>query len=212
MPSWPASARSRPRSPEAPATRPAGRLAPATRLRASLLGAVLTTLLIGTSVGAALALAADPSPTPRPPTCAELYPAEGPAGIDLQLGCLIRELVGTYTGERVDPTQPARISQWLGPIAAFLVLLLLVALAIRLVRRRLGERLAPERPIAWWQCPACQSINQAGHERCYRCHAPWTPEAGVIPTADRPIMTQRFGGDRKKGGDRPGRSEDDASF
>src|SRR6185503_19649665 len=58
----------------------------------------------------AIAAAADPSapPQPRPPTCAERYPEEGPAGVDLRLGCIVSELVGLYRPDQA--TAPPTIS------------------------------------------------------------------------------------------------------
>jgi hypothetical protein len=149
---------------------------------------------------------ADPSPTPRPPTCAERYPAEGPAGVDLRLGCIARELVGLYTGENAE--EPPRISRYLGQMAVVAGAAVLAVVFLRLVRGRVGRRLAPVTPTAWWLCPKCRSVNAVGKTACYSCGTPWTPDAPVVPTADRPETIQRFGGDRKSAGDRPGRGPD----
>jgi hypothetical protein len=158
------------------------------------------------------AMAADPSPSPspspRPPTCAEQYPEEGPAGIDLRMACVVRELVGHYTG--AEPAGPQRISEVLVPMAAIVVIGLSLFVGARMIVRRSSHVLAPVLPSSWWLCPACTSFNPAGAAACYSCHTPWTPDAKVVPTSEQPLMVQRFGGDRKKGGDRPGRGPDDA--
>ena len=148
--------------------------------------------------------AADPSPTPRPPTCAEQYPGEGPAGVDLRLGCIARELVGLYTGE--EPSgQATRLSAYLAPIIGVAVAVAVAIGLLQLARRRAGRRLAPATPAAWWLCPVCRSVNAAGRPACYSCGAAWTADALVVPTADHPETIQRFGGDRKSATDSPGR-------
>ena len=172
-------------------------------------GRIARTLASAALVSAALTAgvaAADPSPTPRPPTCAERYPAEGPAGVDLRLGCLVRELLGHYTGEEPSGQAP-RLSAYLAPIVGVAIS---VAFAIGLLQlaRRAGRRLAPATPAAWWLCPKCRSVNAVGKAACYSCGTPWTPDAPVVPTAARPETIQRFGGDRKSASDRPGRGPD----
>lgn len=151
---------------------------------------------------------ADPTPTEHPPTCAERYPADGPAGIDLRLGCIASELVGHYTGSGTG--EPVRVSTYLGPALALVGTLLLAFVLIRFARGRAGERLAAAAPSEWWLCLKCHSVNAAGRPACYSCGTPWTPDAPVVPTSERPEFVQRFGGDRKSAGDRPGRGPDDA--
>ena len=174
-----------------------------TRRIASLLAAAA---LVSASL-AAPASAADPSPTPRPLTCAEQYPGEGPAGVDLQLGCLVRELIGHYTGEEPSGQAP-RLSAYLAPIISVAVAVAVAIGLLELARRRAARRLAPAMPAGWWLCAVCRSVNATGKPACYSCGAPWTPEAQIVPTADRPEMIQRFGGDRKSTSDRPGRDPD----
>ena len=177
---------------------------------ARALAAVALVVAVAFAVGGALAgptAAADPSPSPRPPTCAERYPAEGPAGVDLRLGCIARELVGIYTGENAE--EPPRISRYLGQMAVVAGAAVLAVVFLRLVRGRVGRRLAPEKPTAWWLCPKCRSVNAVGKAACYSCGTPWTPDAAVVPIAEHPKMTQRFGGDRKSAGDRLGRGGPD---
>jgi hypothetical protein len=152
--------------------------------------------------------AADPTPTPQRPTCAERYPADGPAGVDQRLGCVVSELVGHYTGG--GSGEPVPISTYLGPL---LVLAGGFALLFVLFRSGLGRasrRLAPAAPGAYWLCPDCRSVNEPTRVACYSCNRPWGPEASIVPTAERPEMVQRFGGHRKAGGDRPGRGPTDA--
>ncbi len=194
MRSWPHSADSLPRHPP--------------RLAVPRSAAFAVALAFGFALAGPTS-AADPSPSPTPhrPTCAERYPEDGPAGIDLRLGCIARELVGLYAGEPTD--EPARISAYLGPLAAVVVGALVVLWLARSVARRTARTLAPVLPGSWWLCDACRSVNGAGIARCYSCGAPWTPTAAVVPTDEHPEMVQRFGGDRKSGGDRPGRSPDD---
>ena len=154
------------------------------------------------------AAATDPKPTPRPPTCTERYPADGPAGIDLRLGCIASELVGHYTG--AGSGEPVPISTYLGPLLALVGGLALLFLAFRFVLGRGQRRMATATPSEWWLCPNCHSVNGQARPTCYSCNRPWTPDAPVVPTADLPEVVQRFGGDRKSAGDRPGRGPDDA--
>lgn len=159
--------------------------------RLAALGLVVGALtLAGTAGGVA---AADPSPTERPPTCTERYPDEGPAGLDLRLACIVNELLGL--GQPGD--EPPRISVWAGTIAllaglGFAVFLVVYVIAGRL-KRRFERRTAPAQPGAWWQCPDCRSVNGAGRARCYSCGRARPPDALVLPTAEMPIMLQRFG-------------------
>lgn len=139
--------------------------------------------------------AADPSapPEPRPPTCAERFPEEGPAGVDLRLGCIVSEVVGLYTPGQA--STPPTISTY----ALFLVGLVLgvavvALLATRLLARRAGEAMASVTPDAWWQCPTCRSVNGAGVTRCYSCGSPRPADVGVILETDAsPGTPQSFG-------------------
>ena len=147
------------------------------------------------SVAAATGASADPNatnpPAARPPTCAERYPAEGPGGVDLQLGCLVTELVGFYTGAGASIVgEPVRIPAYLWPAA------LLVAAGVPLAfvaRRFLGRRVASVAPTAFWQCPACRSVNPAGAEACYRCRRPWEPGVTEFRSDGEPPAPQSFG-------------------
>lgn len=133
--------------------------------------------------------AAEPSPTPAitrpPPNCTERYPADGPAGVDLRLGCIVAELVGAYTAPGDTATAP-RISSWLGPIAFAGAGVALVWIVVRSMSRRVGTRLAPVVPAAWWSCSGCRSLNADGIVACYRCRRPRTDEPTLIPGSDGP--------------------------
>lgn len=149
-------------------------------------------LLAATATGAS---AADPSapPEPRPPTCAERFPAEGPAGVDLRLGCVVSELVGLYAPGQV--SAPPTISTYaLALLAIALGIALVVILSTRLVARRAGAALASVTPDAWWQCPSCRSVNGIGVTRCYSCgaHRPADVEV-TLATDDSPGTPQSFG-------------------
>jgi hypothetical protein len=137
----------------------------------------------------------DPSASSRPaahePSCQERYPAEGPGGVDLQLGCMVNELVGFYLGAGGASTaEPARISAYLVPLGS---LLALAIVAVLLTRRVLGRRLVSASPAAFWQCPACRSVNRAGAEACYSCRRPWEPGATEFRTDGEPPAPQSFG-------------------
>ena len=138
---------------------------------------------------AASVAAAEPSPTPvltePPPTCAQRYPADGPAGVDLRLGCIVAELVGAYTAPGDVRTAP-RISSWLGPIAFGGAGLALVWIVVRGMSRRAGTRLAPVVPAAWWSCSGCRSLNADGVVACYRCRQPRTGEPTLVPGVEGP--------------------------
>ncbi|HZM73814.1 MAG TPA: zinc finger Ran-binding domain-containing protein [Candidatus Polarisedimenticolia bacterium] len=153
--------------------------------------------LLGATAGGIAA--ADPTSTPRPPTCAERYPGEGPAQVDLRLGCIASELVGHYTSGGAG--DPAPISTYLGPLLALVGGFALLFLAFRFVLGRGQRRMAPATPGAYWLCPACHSVNEPTRAACYSCSRPWSPDAAIVPAAERPEMVQRFGGDRKSGPD-----------
>lgn len=125
---------------------------------------------------------ADPSPTRRP-TCAERYPVDGPGGVDLQLGCVIAELVSGSTS--LGPSRdPERMSTWLIRLGAFVAGSLLLALAARALFRRLNQEMMPVPPGSWWSCPRCRSLNEDRVSRCYACGEPWTPAALTLDTPD----------------------------
>lgn len=149
-----------------------------------LLGTIVLGLIAGAIVAPAAALAADPpgGPAPQQPTCQERYPNDGPGGVDLQLGCVIAELVGAYSG--ADTRDPAPLSSYLRPLALVGLLGAGVGIGIILARRRLGRRLAPVLAAAWWPCPACRSVNPAVATTCYACGAPRPDDAGTMPRDD----------------------------
>ena len=150
------------------------------------------TLLLVAPAGA---IAGDPSTPPeaRPPTCAERFPEEGPAGVDLRLGCIVSEVVGLYTPGQA--SAPPTISTYaLALIAIGLGVAGVAMLATRLLARRAGAALAPVTPDSWWQCPTCRSVNGAGVTRCYSCGSPRPADVGVIlETDDSPGTPQSFG-------------------
>jgi hypothetical protein len=156
---------------------------------ARLIRAFATSLVLGVAIaalpiGSATAQEASPSPTPRPPTCAERFPAEGPAGVDLRLGCIVSEIVGLYTtsSQAEPPTLSAYAVMVLAGIGVGVVL---VGHALRLLRRSASRRLASVTPGEWWICPACASINALGTSRCYACGGP-PGDGPTLPTGDAP--------------------------
>ncbi len=153
-------------------------------------------------LAAAPALAADPTPGPaidpnRPPTCAERFPEEGPAGVDLRLGCIVGSVIGAYT------TAQAAIAT---PLSSYAIMLgFVIAAGIgavwlvgRLLARRAGERLAPVMPGEWWVCGSCKSVNGANVTRCYSCASP-RPDGPTMSTNAHPEISQSFGSKRKSG-------------
>lgn len=168
------------------------------RILADLIRACLLATAVLLSVGSRAGLAADPgtagSETPRPATCAERFPAEGPAGVDLRLGCVVSEVIGLWRPDQ--STRPPTLSTY-----AIFTGILVVAIAglgmisVRLFARRAGARLAPTTPDAWWVCPTCRSVNGLTASRCYNC-ATAQPDAGaaaVMETRDDPLTPQTFG-------------------
>ena len=156
---------------------------------------IAAAFLLVAFLAAPAALAADPSAAPddRPPTCAERFPAEGPAGVDLQLGCIVSELVGLYSpGQAATP--PTISSYALVLIGIGLGVAALAIITMRLLARRAGQALAPVLPDAWWQCPTCRSVNGAGATRCYSCGSARPAHLDVILATDEtPGTPQSFG-------------------
>jgi hypothetical protein len=172
--------------------------APRRERRQPLRPARIATLLLGAvAVLAAPAgvAADDPSapPEPRRPTCAERFPEEGPAGVDLRLGCIVSELVGLYTPGQASAPPP--ISTYaIGAAAAIAAVVLAFAVATRLLARRAGQALAPVTPDAWWQCPTCRSVNGVGAARCYSCGSERPADVTLmLPTEESPRTPQSFG-------------------
>jgi hypothetical protein len=160
--------------------------------RRIVLGVALAWALAGIVPGSAAGQAATPAPGPsRPPTCAERFPAEGPAGVDLRLGCIVSEIVGLYTAS--GPGDPPTLSAYVVTLAVLVAAgVLLAAVALRLLARRASRRLAPVLPETWWVCPDCHSVNAAGVARCYRCGSP-PGDGPVLPTTGRPETPQTLG-------------------
>lgn len=161
--------------------------------------------LVGTT--GASAASPDPSvnapPTARPLTCAERYPADGPGGVDLQLGCVVNELVA-YAGGLGPSDQPQRLTAYVVPIAAVALALVALVLVARQLNRRADRWIAPAAPVAWWPCPACRSLNVARRETCYRCGRPLESGTAEMRTDAEPPAPQSFGrrfngGPRKDG-------------
>ena len=153
---------------------------------------------VATSVGPAAAEdpIATPGPKPAAATCADRFPAEGPAGVDLRLGCIAGEIVGLYTASSGEP--PAPISTWvLVLVAGIAVAVALALIATRALARRAGRRLAPVLAGSWWVCDRCRSVNGAEKQRCYACGAP--PSTGpTMPTSENPEIPQSFGGQGRR--------------
>jgi hypothetical protein len=174
-------------------------VAAAGRVGLTVLAGILW-LLAMTTVQPGPGHAADPPATPgpdasgRPATCAQRYPADGPAGIDLQLGCVVSELVGHYTGADAGPRrEPPRISSYLAPITLGAVGLVGLLLVLHAARRSAGRRLAPAAPTSFWSCPGCRSLNAAGRAACYRCGRAWEAGAAELRTDAEPPAPQSFG-------------------
>jgi hypothetical protein len=149
------------------------RVGPETLAGAVLLvaaGGVLLVAAAGAWLGTSGVSAADPTAPPSRPTCEQRFPASGPAGVDLRLGCLLGEIVGTFTGS-TDQGDPAPLSSYLEPLLAVVLGLSGAVVALVLARRVLGRRLAPVVPVDWWNCDACRSYNAGSASRCYACGA-----------------------------------------
>lgn len=125
-------------------------------------------------------------------TCVERYPAEGPGGVDLQLGCVVGELVA-YVGGLGPSKNPQRLTSYLVPAAAIAAGVAALVLALRALNRRAARRIASATPVAWWGCPACRSLNAAGRESCYRCGRPFEPGLTEMRTDAEVPAPQSFG-------------------
>lgn len=137
--------------------------------------------------------APDPGPS-RPLTCLDRYPADGPAGVDLLLGCIVNEVTQAYLGAgRASDAEPPGISAYLGQGALLAGVLVLLALALRAIRDRAGRRLAPALPTTWWSCRGCKSLNAAGRTVCYRCGRPQEAGTAELRTDAEPPAPQSFG-------------------
>jgi hypothetical protein len=154
---------------------------------------VLLVLALAAAIPAT-ALSADPTPGPPAgsgPTCAERYPEDGPAGVDLRLGCVVSELVGLYTAGQAAPPPPlSTYAVALGIAIAVAAGLLL--LAGRLLARRAGQRLAPVTPGEWWLCSTCRSVNGTAAAQCYSCGSPRGTGPSLL-TDEQPATPQSFG-------------------
>ena len=161
--------------------------------------ALLLTIPLLAAPGGALGAdpTADPSATSRPATCVERFPAEGPAGVDLRLGCIVGEVVGVYTA--ADSALPAPLSSYAITLLAVIGGAALLAwIAARFVARRAGRRLAPVLSDEWWVCGTCKSVNGTAAARCYSCGSAPT-EGPLLRTDADPATTQSFGSTRKRG-------------
>jgi hypothetical protein len=165
------------------------------RVRGSTSVLAVALLVLGpTIVGAA-----DPAPQPTVAataasggSCDDRFPEDGPAGLDLRLGCVVSEVVGLYTARQTSTTPPTLSAYAFVLVAALVGALGAVAIATRLVRRAAGRRLAPVLPDEWWQCPACRSVNPTKVQRCYSCGGP-VGTGPTLLTDDVPATPQTFG-------------------
>lgn len=158
---------------------------------------LIAALLIVTTVPATAA--ADPSPSPAAvsgsPTCLDRFPADGPGGVDLLLGCVVNEVTRAYTGAGAGTSaDPPRLSAYAIPIAIIVAAAAaLTLLLVRVLRQGAGRRLAPAMPAAWWSCPACRSLNAAGRRACYRCGRVFEAGATELRVDAEPLAPQSFG-------------------
>lgn len=117
-------------------------------------------------------LADGPSPDPR---CADWEQHGAPAGIDMRLVCTAGVVVDAYTGRAeagddvfgADRLMPYTVAALITGIG----LMIVGVVAARVIGRQAGRRMAPDSPVLWWVCPACQSVNAESRAACYACHA-----------------------------------------
>jgi hypothetical protein len=149
--------------------------------------------LLALAAVAWLALALAPAvladdPDPR---CTDWEQHGAPEGIDMRLVCTANEVIGTYTGQseaeiNQDPLMPYAV----GALVTGIALAVVGVVAMQVLGRQAGMRLAPERPDAWWVCSACGSINAEGRPACYACHA---SRAATATGAPEPMVIHRAG-------------------
>ena len=177
-------------------------MAPADRAGSAAFGAsnviaVACLLALMTALQPRPVWAADPTASgapSSPPICAERYPADGPAGIDLLLGCIVNEVMQSYLGAGSrTASHPPRFSQWFGQIAAGVALVVGLFVLLRAIRRSAGRRLAPAAPIVWWECRDCRSLNAAGTPACYRCGQAFVSGGTEMRADAEPPAQQSFG-------------------
>jgi hypothetical protein len=173
----------------------------ATRVGARARVAGLALVLLGSFAAPSAVLGADPTPVPNatapPSTCSERFTDDGPAGVDLRLGCIVSEVVGLYTAGQ-DAAPP--------PLSTYAIVLIalgvgaagIAVLAGRLLHRQAGRRMAPVLADAWWVCASCRSVNAAGVLRCYSCGST-QPDGPTLRTDAAPATPQSFGSTRKRG-------------
>ena len=139
----------------------------------------------------------DPNATARPPSCAERFPEDGPAGVDLRLGCIVSEVAGLYTAGQ--GAAPPPLSSYAIVLVGLGIGAAAVALLVgRLLRGRAGRRLAPVLADEWWVCASCRSVNGAGVGRCYSCGSA-RPDGPTLRTDAAPATPQSYGSTRKRG-------------
>ena len=152
-------------------------------IRIVLIAWLAIATLVPTPVSAADAPSGSPHPTGL--SCIDRYPAEGPAGIDLRLGCLLGRLVDAYTGGNPDG-DAAPLSSYAITLGSIAGLGVLAGLLVREVRRRAGRRLAPTLATTWWSCPVCRSLNRDGTLACYSCGSAQPADVAIVTRTDPP--------------------------
>ncbi len=146
--------------------------------------------LLALVAAAWLVLTLAPAALADDPRCADWEQNGAPAGVDLRLVCTATQVIGAYTGQSTtDPNQEPLLPYVVGLLVTGIGLASVGVVATKVVGRKAGRRLAPERPDAWWVCPSCQSVNAEGRPACYACHA---PRADVPADGDaRPTVMRR---------------------
>jgi len=77
-----------------------------------------------------------------------------------------------------------------GALVTGIALAVVGVVAMRVLGRQAGKRLEPERPDAWWVCPACQSSTPRAAP-CYACHASRAGSTPSTPGAPEPMVIRR---------------------